>query len=425
MLTRTPLQEPRSSQPTEEARLLFNRIADSDVFKSAPAMRALLIYLWQHQGESLSEYAIAVHALGRPAEFDSKMDATVRVHISRLRNKLREFYEREGAPFPLQVSIPLGGHEVAWSLVQRQAEEIAPVSRLVSLQRLPKAYRITMVASIAAAVLLTVICVSLLFQVRTLRSSLPPPAPSLPRFWHSFLADGKPPVIVVPSPVYFRWPNNVVVRDFSISEYSNWPKSDVIRQLSEKWGAPSLYQIYVSVLDMEAGITLQRYLDRQGVPAELTESRNFEAASAMSRNTIFLGVPRTTEYLKQLFDKTNFYYPTLSSPVVVRNRNPKPGEPGDYQEIDYSAEHKIFPELILFLPPRPDGGRNLILFGFWPTALTSMLQSRAGLQLVDEQWRKAGSPDSWEMLVQAEMNGETVLKVTPTALRQIPGTFWK
>ena len=424
MLPKTSVRESvgATSQQTEEVQRLVNRVADSEVFRAAPAMRALLLFLWEHHSESLSEYAIAVHALGRRPDFDSKMDATVRVHISRLRNKIREFYAREGATFPLQLSIPLGGHELEWTYSQPQSPTILALS---GFRQLPQLYRNVIFGSIFAATILAVFSIVLLVQMHYLKASLPAPAPPLSRFWASFLAGGKPPVIVVPSPVYFRWNNNVVVRDFSISEFSNWSQSSVLRQLAEKWGPPSLYQIYVSALDMEAGLTLQHYLERQGIQPQLTESRNFEIDSATSRNTIFLGVPRTTGYLKQLFEKTNFYYSTFNAPVVVRNRNPKPGEPVEYRQVDYSADHKIYPELIILLPTRPDGGRNLILFGFMPMALVSMLQSRSGLQMLDEQWRKGGSPDSWEMIVQAEMSGETVVKAWPTSIRAIPANFWK
>ena len=407
-----PSARPRS----EYAKRSFEKIVDSDILKAAHALRNLLQFLWDHQGESLSEYAIAVLALGRHEGFDPKIDATVRVLISRLRNKLREFYEREGLTFPLQVSIPLGSHELEWTL----NEPVAKASWWSSCLQIPKPYRNLMLGSVCVGGLLVVICTSLLLQVRRLEAALPPPAAKLPRFWRSFLMAGKPPVIVVPSPVYFRWPNNVVVRDFAISDFSAWQQSDTIRRLSDNWGPPSLFQFYVSVLDMKAGLALQHYLERQGVSAELTESRTFELTSGSVRNAIFLGVPRTTEYLKQLFDKTNFYHLTVDSPIVIKNRAPKPGEPAEFREKDYSTDHKIFPELVMLLPPRADGGRDLILFGFMPMALTSMLQSNEGLQLIDRQWKMTGSPDSWEMVVQAEMNGETVLKVWPVSMRAIP-----
>jgi hypothetical protein len=75
-------------------------------------MRALLLYLWQHRQESLSEYAVATGAFGRRSDFDPKIDATVRVQVGRLRTKLKEFYDAEGESLPLRLSIPLGGHEL-------------------------------------------------------------------------------------------------------------------------------------------------------------------------------------------------------------------------------------------------------------------------------------------------------------------------
>ena len=410
------------SKPNEEAQRLFARLADSDVFKSAPVMRALLVYLWEHQGESVSEYAIAVHALGRPLDFDSKVDATVRVHISRLRNKFREFYERN-SEFPLRLNIPRGGHELEWTF-QDHEPEAAPASP--PLEPLPRRYRKILIGTVSLAAFFLVACILLLLEIGHLKSSSPAAQERLPRFWQSFLLRGRPPVIVVPSPVYFRWSNNnIVVRDFAVSEFSNWQQSEVLRQLSANWGPPTLDQVYVSVLDMEAGISLQHYLERGGLQVQLTESRNFSMQSAMAGTTIFLGIPRTTEYLRQLFEKTNFYYSTLDNKAIIRNRKPKAGEPAEYQQVDYSAGHKIYPELVVQLPFRPDGGHTLILFGVMPMALASLLESRAGLQDLDGLWQKAGSPESWEMVVQAEMNGENVLKVRPTSIRAIPADFWK
>lgn len=92
----------------------FTRIADSAILSTAPLMRSLLIYLWKHRGEDISEYAVAVEALGRRPDFNCKIDASARVQISRLRSKLRRFYEIEGESFPLRLSIPMGGHQLKW-----------------------------------------------------------------------------------------------------------------------------------------------------------------------------------------------------------------------------------------------------------------------------------------------------------------------
>ena len=47
--------------------------------------------------ETVSEYDIAVEALGRRPDFNPKHDAIVRVEAHRVRKRLSEFYRREGA----------------------------------------------------------------------------------------------------------------------------------------------------------------------------------------------------------------------------------------------------------------------------------------------------------------------------------------
>src|SRR5215471_13421525 len=113
---------------------LIRQVADSERFRTAPTMRALLLYLWEHQGEPLSEYAIATEALGRSPDFDPKLDSTVRVQVARLRTKLKEFYEAAGSSFPLRISVPLGRHELRW------VYEPPPKHQTSVLKAFPKRY---------------------------------------------------------------------------------------------------------------------------------------------------------------------------------------------------------------------------------------------------------------------------------------------
>src|SRR5271170_2873648 len=98
-----------TEQQSDYLAKLISRIAESEVFRTAPGIRKLLIYLWDHHGQSINEYTIATEALLRPSSFDPKTDASVRVQIARLRTKLSDFYAREGRGFPLQLSLPIGG----------------------------------------------------------------------------------------------------------------------------------------------------------------------------------------------------------------------------------------------------------------------------------------------------------------------------
>jgi hypothetical protein len=395
---------------------LIRQVADSETFRAAPTMRALLLYLWEHQGEPISEYAIATEALGRSPDFDPKLDSTVRVQIARLRTKLKEFYEAGNGSFPLRLSLPLGHHELHWEYQPPQKP------RGATWRAFPKRYLWAVGLTELALVVLAVV---LLIQNRTLRASLPVPAASMPRFWQSFLMAAKPTTIVVPSPLYFFWPSHqVYIRDLQISDFTNWSMSPFLKQTAEKWGTPELAQSYVGAMEMTAGIRLLQYLEKDGQPVRLTESRRFPSESFAAQNTIFLGMPRTAGYLNQMLEKTNFYIAQVS-PDLVRNRNPKPGEPAEFREESYSADRRLAPALIILLPARPEHTRMLLLLGRNLTSLTSVLVSLEGLKLLDEQWAKNGSPDAWEVVIQAEIYRDTILKTTPVAFRAVPATFWK
>src|SRR5690242_3886412 len=171
----------------EDLEVLFNQIIDSEIFRAAPMMRNLLSYLWQHRKEPLSEYAIATDALGRRADFNPKIDATVRVEIARLRRKLKEFYESREGPFPLVVSVPLGGHELHW--VYTSSPNSISFSEPAVPKSAPRMVRIPLAISLGLAcfgALLCFICVVLLVQNRGLRASNSREQ-STPRFWQSFI----------------------------------------------------------------------------------------------------------------------------------------------------------------------------------------------------------------------------------------------
>ena len=142
------------------------------------------------------------------------------------------------------------------------------------------------------------------------------------------------------------------------------------------------------------------------------------------RSASRIAIPRTASYLNQMLEKTNFFIAQVS-PDIIRNRQPLQGEAAEFQEVPYSADRRLAPAIITLLPARPEGTRMLLLLGRNLTSLTSVLTSLEGLKLLDDQWKKSGSPDAWEMVIQAEIYRDTILKTTPVALRPIPATFWK
>lgn len=99
--------ENRSAERAEVEALL-----ESGVFNRAPNLTRILRYscdrYFEGQGDQIKEYNVAVEALGRPSYFDQKKDSIVRVEAHKLRKRLKEFYETEGAAHSIRIEIPNG-----------------------------------------------------------------------------------------------------------------------------------------------------------------------------------------------------------------------------------------------------------------------------------------------------------------------------
>jgi hypothetical protein len=93
------------------------------------------------------------------------------------------------------------------------------------------------------------------------------------------------------------------------------------------------------------------------------------------------------------------------------------GEPEVFRDAVVTNQHIQFPGIIALLPRSPEGAASLLLIGSYPLALVSMLSSAEGLNSLNDKWKQRGRPESWEMVVQGEMDGDTVLSVRPLAFR--------
>lgn len=96
----------------EDEKAELEAVLASSLFVRTPSLANLLSYLcrkyFQGEADLLKEYTIGVEAFGRAPDFDKKEDSIVRVEIRRLREKLRQYYETEGADHSIRLTIPVG-----------------------------------------------------------------------------------------------------------------------------------------------------------------------------------------------------------------------------------------------------------------------------------------------------------------------------
>jgi serine/threonine-protein kinase len=143
-----------SSGATPSQQALFEKVLGSEAFRGSGRSTKLLRFLMEHAGRSesdqLKEYSIGADALGRGPAFDPRVDSIVRVEVSRLRNRLDQYYSKEGRDDPLIIVLPKGSYVPRWE--PRAADVSAPaevVPASVSMSRVIWAVTVVGVAVLA------------------------------------------------------------------------------------------------------------------------------------------------------------------------------------------------------------------------------------------------------------------------------------
>ncbi|WP_321474245.1 helix-turn-helix domain-containing protein [uncultured Paludibaculum sp.] len=397
---------------TNEARAdeAFAGILQSPAFAKAPSLRLLLTFLWEHRNEPISEYALATEALGRASGFDPRVDATVRVVVARLRQRLKEFYEGEGLECPLRLGIPLGGHQLSVELKEVGQEPAIEAVPLPTSRRFPW---IPCALGLSAAV--AGLAIGLL---------LPRPGqarPSLPPFWAAFLQGGKPTSVYVPTPVFVSWADSPVrMRDVRINDPSRVLESGEIASLAKRLGPPQFSQSYTVGPDTFAAVKLAQYLETRGVHVQVAGTNSLAIDTSLDRNIVLPGTSWSSSGVKALTAGANFQI-ALENTDVIQNRAPRPGEKSEYRTRRITQQRSVHYGIIL-QRTTSTATRQLALAGIHTDVLVSFLTAPDSLAELERAWQQAGRPQHFEALVEAETEGETALRARLLAFRPLPST---
>src|ERR1700679_1542323 len=96
----------------DAVRLEVDRIVSSTIFAAAKRSQMFLRFVVERSlaNSAPKEFEIALEVFDRGASYDPEIDATVRVEASRLRSRLREYYDTAGTEDPIFIDIPKGGY---------------------------------------------------------------------------------------------------------------------------------------------------------------------------------------------------------------------------------------------------------------------------------------------------------------------------
>ena len=128
-MANVPLQDGPAPEAVREQ---TRRLLDAALFASSPSLSRFLAYIVEEslagRSAQLKEYVIGVSVLGRPEDYDPRLDPIVRVQARNLRNRLKTYYEGPGAADNLLIELPKGSYVPAFRWAAPVDAEEAPVA---------------------------------------------------------------------------------------------------------------------------------------------------------------------------------------------------------------------------------------------------------------------------------------------------------
>ncbi len=323
----------------ESARAELHRVLQSEAFRNSESLRHLLSYLGEkslgEHVEELKEYTIGVEGCGKPPSYDPQKDASVRVQMGRLRQKLDEYYRGEGAADPVVLDLPKGRFVILYHA--RAAAAGAPRPRRpwrpASILPATALLCVLLIAAVAWAVWLMRRLqqyeaeLAVASQAHTMSEASP--------LWGPFLSHKVPTVVVFGSPPFFAsGKHGLFVRFFNLRDPDDARSSPDFAAVDARVG-PLLgprYD-YASMGDAVAVQRLTSFFGSAGFALKALPAHLAAWNSIKDGNLIFVGAWRMHPQLRRLPVTQDF---ELGADEQIHNRRPQPGE----QQVYTTPSHR-------------------------------------------------------------------------------------
>jgi hypothetical protein len=413
----------------------LEEVLQSRCFQRATTLRALLLYLWENKDKDISEYAIAVEALHRKPDFESKIDATVRVQIWRLRRFLTKYYETEGSHSTVRLTIPVGTHRIQLTHTDPEnrnepvPEESAEVESEAILDSVPSSpgifIRNDRSLFVALGMVLVTVCLGvaglILPSIHDRSKVIASSRLELPTFWKKFMDNGKPTRIVLSSPVFFAWNSTskddfLVVRDVSVNDFEKSKESPQIANLEKQRGKPRNWTSYTTASDTFASIQLARFLDGYGVKSSVSSSAATPEEIIDHENVVVFGT--TNSLVAYRADRAPMTFKLGRGDSYIIDKSQPDGGAAKFSTVQESGDRAIFPGLVALLPHGNSGGRILVVQGSQTAALISYLISDAGMQEVSQAAERSHS-EFFEAVILTEATATSPIQSRLVAFKPV------
>lgn len=333
----------------------IERILHSETFRNAEALRRLLRFLAEKslsgEADQLKEYTIGIDALGKPATYDPRQDSVVRIQVSRLRQKLADYYRDEGRDDPIVFDLPKGRFKLSWE--ERTNGGSAPGALYPSgtgLRAAGTRAKVLIAAGAGLVILLWAVTATVWLsreqgETARFRTTC---TPELEELWQPFLKSDRPTVVSVSLPLFVAMEGAGLYRDLALNQWEDVEKSPKVEAVRKALGSPGIYPRYdyVGAGVVNSVFHLGKLLAFSDLKFSLARSNQISWQQMAGNNVILIGGARAlAERLRGL----PVELPLRLDERGVQNVNPPAGQPAllvdDYPSITGASS-----------PNQPDDG---------------------------------------------------------------------
>ncbi len=359
---------------------LVQRIAASPGFVNSPRLSTFLLYVSKEtlSGDvgSLNERSIGETVFERSPDYDTRDDNIVRSHASRLRLRLQEYFEREGAAEELRVSIPRGSYIPQFEPIVSEPSAptlVAPSSEFTfsdnesgsakapaGLRRGPSTFLVVCLVLLAAATAAVFTSIYLRFPGAIEQTASH-------KLWSQMFRRDQE-TIFVPADSSLVIAKLLIGHPVRLAEYAGGRYQEAIK--CDKPCDQRMVQTvealrYTSMSDLEFAVKVTHIPEAVPDRIEIRYARDLELKDFKELNLILAGSQEADPWLAVVSPQMNFVLhddPSIGS-LYVENRQPKPGEKSAYPYDPHDPQHRGL-ATIAFLPNLSGNGNLLIVQGF-------------------------------------------------------------
>ena len=399
----------------------------SQTFSSCESLRRILKFVVEKSlsghDDEIKEYTIATEVLGRPADFDPRIDTIVRVQMQRLRRKLEEYYRQEGATDPIRIVIPRGNYapEIRAYLDSTHVSPAAvPSLAPEANQPITRSNKwLTVGIPWGLVILLSLfIFVTKSGWLRLAESSIQTPRATaklpnaLSPLWNLFLPPNPPPLIVYSNALFLIDGAGDLYRCVVNSGISLPTGARVLsligvgRQSPIPPGVGPLYYMdtYAGTGEVVAAARIAQLLASRNQKFSIRRNRIVSYDDIKSTNVIFIGATFEDSILRQLPVESDLTFEQMDDHElsglqdVIHDRHPSAGHPDSYALLRDAKTGTIEGDyaLVSLLPGlTPD--RHIMVLGGITTigteAAADFVTSPDNMALLDRMRPKEKTPD--------------------------------